>query len=49
MQISCIQPIDRAISGATIPGQTGPGSDGIEGVFNIPQNSSITGISPLIV
>ena len=28
MQFSFIQPIDRALSGATIPGQSGPGSNG---------------------
>ena len=35
-----------ALSGATIPGQSGPGSNGNEGVFRIPQSSSITGTSP---
>ena len=29
-----------------MPGQSGPGSDGNEGVFRIPQSPSITGISP---
>ena len=38
--------IDRALSGATISGQSGPGSNGNEGVFCIPQSSSITGTSP---
>ena len=33
------------MSGATIPGQSGPGSNGNEGVFRIPQNSRITGAS----
>ena len=31
------------ISGATNPDQSGPGSDGNEGVLHIPQSSSITG------
>ena len=39
---SSIQPIDKTISGATTPGQSRPGSDGNEGVFYIPQSSSIT-------
>ena len=34
------------LSGATSPGQSGPGSDVNEGVFRIPQSSSITGTSP---
>ena len=33
--------IDRALSGATIPGQSGPGSNGNEGVLLFPQSSSI--------
>ena len=41
--VSSIQPKDWALSGATIPGQNGPGSDGNEGVLCIPQSSSITG------
>ena len=44
MSNSSIQPIDRTLSGATTPG---PGNDGNEGVLCIPQNSSITGASPL--
>ena len=35
-----------ALSGTTIPGQRGPGSDGNEGVLRIPQSSSIAGTSP---
>ena len=46
MQFISIQPIDRARSGATIPGQTGPGSNGNEGVLRISQSSSINGTSP---
>ena len=46
MQFSSIQSTDRALSGATVPGQSGPGSDGNEGVLHIPQSSSITGTSP---
>ena len=36
-QFSSIWPIDRTLSGATTPGQSGPGSDGNEGVLCIPQ------------
>ena len=43
---SSIWPIDRILSGATTPGQSGPGSDCNEGVLHIPQSSSITGTSP---
>ena len=43
---SSIQPIDRALSGATTPGQSGPGSNGNEGVLHIPQSSSTAGTSP---
>ena len=43
---SLIQPIDRTLSGATTPGQSGPGSNGNEGILQIPQNST-TGILPL--
>ena len=46
MQFRCIWPIDSALSGATIPGQSGPGSNGNEEVLWIPQSSSITGASP---
>ena len=31
MPFSSIEPIDRALSGATIPGQSEPGSNGNEG------------------
>ena len=41
MPNSSIWPIDRTLSGATIPGQIGPGSDSNEGVLRIPQSSSI--------
>ena len=34
--LSFIWPIDRTLSGATTPGQSGPGSDGNEGVLRIP-------------
>ena len=43
MQFSSIWPMDRALSGATIPGQSGPGN---EGVLHIPQSSGSTGTSP---
>ena len=46
MQFSSIWPIDRTLSGATTPGQSGPGSNGKEGVLCIPQSSSIIGASP---
>ena len=46
MQFSAIWPIDRTLSGITTLGQSGPGSDGNEGVLRIPQSSSITGTSP---
>ena len=42
---SSIWPIDRTLSGATTLGQSGPGSDGNEGVLRIPQSSSIAGTS----
>ena len=45
-QFSSIYPINRTLSGATTPGQSGPGSDGNKGVLHIPQSSSITGASP---
>ena len=45
-QISTIWLIDRTLIGATIPGQRGLGSDGSESVLLIPQNFSITRISP---
>ena len=35
-----------ALSGATIPGQSGPRSNGNKGVLRIPQSSSITRASP---
>ena len=40
-----IWPKDRTVSGATTPNQSGPGSDGNEGVLCIPE--SITGTSAL--
>ena len=44
--VNSIETIDRALSGATIPDQSGPGSNGNEGVLRILQSSSITGTSP---
>ena len=41
MSNSCIWPIDRALSGATTPEQSGPGSDGNEGILRVPQSTSI--------
>ena len=46
MQLRFFWPIDRALSGATTTGQSGPGSDGNEGVLQVPQSSSITGTTP---
>ena len=47
MSNSSIWPIDRTLSDATTPKQSGPASDGNKGVFRIPQSSSITKASPL--
>ena len=47
MQFSSIQLTDRALSDATIPGQSGPGSNGNEGVLRTPKTLSITGTSSL--
>ena len=41
-QFSSVWPIDNTLSGATTPGQSGPGSDGNEGLLRIPESSSIT-------
>ena len=38
--------MDRTLSGVTDPGQSGPGSDGNEGVLHIPQKSCIIEASP---
>ena len=46
MSNSSICPIDRTLSSATNPGQSGPGSDGNEGVLHVPQSFSITEASP---
>ena len=37
MSNSSIWPIDRILSSATTLGQSGPWSDGIEGILHIPQ------------
>ena len=47
MSNSSIWPIDRTLSVANTPDQSGPESDGNEGVLCIPQSSSINGASPL--
>ena len=39
--------MDRTLLVATTPGQSGPGSDGNEGVLHILQSSNITGTLPL--
>ena len=46
MSNSSIWPIERTLLGATTLGQSGPESDGNEGVLHIPQSSCITGASP---
>ena len=46
MTNSSIRHIDWTLSGATTPSQSEPGTDGNEGVFRVPQSSSITGASP---
>ena len=40
-----IQPIDGTLTDTTTPGQSGPWSNGDEGVLHIPQTST-TGTSP---
>ena len=45
MQFSSIEAIDRALSGVTIPGQSGLESDGNERLLQILQNPSIIGNS----
>ena len=44
-QFSSIWPIDRTLSGATTPDQSGSGSDSNVGVLCISQSSSIIGTS----
>ena len=46
VQFSSIWSIDRTLLDSTAPGQSGPGSDGNEGVLSIPQSSSIIVTSP---
>ena len=46
MSNSSIWPIHGTLSGATTPGQSGPGRDGNKEVPRLPQSSSITGVSP---
>ena len=45
-QINSIRPIDRTLSGDTTLDQSGPGSDGSEGVLCTSQSSCITGTLP---
>ena len=45
-QFSSIWPIDWTLSHATTLGQSGPGSDGNEGVLHISHSFSITRVSP---
>ena len=49
MSNSSIWSIDRTLSGATTLGQSGPGSDDNEGLFHIPQISSIMELHHQIV
>ena len=46
MSLVLFKHIDRALSDATYPSQSGPASNGNEGVVRIPQSSSIAGSSP---
>ena len=46
MSNSFIWTIDRTLSSATTPDQSGPESDSNERVLHIPQNSSIIGALP---
>ena len=46
MSNSYFLPIDKTLAGVSIPGQSGPGSDGNEGVLYISLSSSITEASP---
>ena len=41
MQFSCIWPIHRTLSGASTPGQSGPGSDGNEGELCISESLAL--------
>ena len=43
-QFSSIWPVNRTLSGATPPGQSGPWSNSNKGILLIPQSSSITGV-----
>ena len=45
-QFISIRPIDRTLSDVTTLDQSGPGSDGYEGVLCIPQSSGVTGAPP---
>ena len=46
MSNSSIGPIDKTLSDANTPCQSGPGSDGYEGVPSISKSSKITGALP---
>ena len=41
MSNTFIWPLDKTLSVDTTPGQSGPGSDGSDGVFRIPQSSRL--------
>ena len=46
MPLVLFNPQIGPLSGATTPGQSGPGSDGNKGILRIPQSSSTAGTSP---
>ena len=46
MLLILFNPLIGPLSGASTLGQSGPGSNGNEGVLRIPQSSSIAGTSP---
>ena len=45
MHFSSIWPVDRTLSDAATPGQSGPENNSNEGVHSIPQSSRVTGTS----
>ena len=46
MSNTSIKPVDTTLTGAITPGQSGPGSNGNEGILRIFQSSSINEASP---
>ena len=45
-RFSFIWPIDKTLLGTSTPSQSGPESEGSEGILHIPQSSRITETSP---